>query len=162
MEATPPSTDAPQSGFDAVDAGAAASTSGVDYPVAGAPSDNTTLVSVLQAFEQQGFTEQFIAGPDGTITCASCNESFPAAEFRVEASRRLEGASDPDDMMTVVAGRCARCEAAGTLVLGYGPNATEDDIAISQAFGDLPAVDPDAPGASLFLGGDAIEPNEPA
>jgi hypothetical protein len=139
-----------------------------NQPVAGAPSDNTTLVKVLGAFEDRGFTEQFIPGDDGAIQCASCNDTTPAAEFAVEASRRLEGASDPDDMMTVVAARCPRCGAAGTLVLGYGPNATEQDAAIHRAVSDReteqanPALDPDAPGSSLFLDGDDVEPNEPA
>jgi hypothetical protein len=76
----------------------------------------------------------------------------------------LEGASDPDDMMTVIAARCPHCGVAGTLVLGYGPNASPEHVAVSRALGDgiTRGLDPDAPGASLFSEGDAVEPNEPA
>jgi hypothetical protein len=165
--------------FAPVDAGAVPSPSTTAYPVEGAPSDNTTLVGVLQAFEQQGFTEQFIAGEDGSVTCVSCNGAVSASMLIVEASRRLEGASDPADMMTVVAARCPQCDAAGTLVLGYGPNASPEDVAVYQALGEAltrdsgrahgssgtvesEPLDPDAPGASLFTDGDAVEPNEPA
>jgi hypothetical protein len=156
--------------FDAVDAGAAAATQ-VNEPVEGAPSDNTSLVNVIRAFEDRGFTAQFITGQDAMVTCASGDETVPAADLLVEASRRLEGASDPDDMMTVIALRCPQCGAAGTLVLGYGPNATEEDAAVHRALGEQHTarsddtgerVDPEAPGSSLFLGGDDVEPNEPA
>ena len=134
--------------FDAVDAGAA--TSRGPYPVDGVPSDNTTLVSVLSAFEEQGFTSQLIPGPDASIQCGACSQTAPATEFEVEAVRRLEGASDPDDMMTVIGARCPRCGQAGTLILGYGPNASEDDAAISKAFGGVASADadPDTPGTS--------------
>jgi hypothetical protein len=124
-------------GFEAVDAGAA--TSRGPYPIEGVPSDNTTLVGVLQALEQQGFGSQLIPGPDATIQCGACGDTSPATEFEVDAVRRLEGASDPDDMMTVVGARCPRCGVAGTLVLGYGPNATEDDAAISASLDGLGA-----------------------
>ena len=116
-----------------------ASTPRGDYPIEGVPSDNTTLVSVLTALEEEGFGSQLIPGPDATIRCGACGESSPATEFEVEAVRRLEGASDPDDMMIVIGARCPRCGAAGTLVLGYGPNASEDDAAISAAFDGLGA-----------------------
>jgi hypothetical protein len=123
--------------FEAVDAGAA--TSRGPYPIEGVPSDNTTLVGVLQALEEQGFGSQLIPETDATIQCGACGDTSPATKFEVEAVRRLEGASDPDDMMTVVGARCPRCGAAGTLVLGYGPNATEDDAAISRALDGLGA-----------------------
>ena len=110
------------------------------YPVEGVPSDNTTLVSVLQALEDEGFTGQLIAESDARIRCGACGETLPATEFQVEAVRRLEGASDPDDMMIVVGARCPQCGEAGTLVLGYGPNAGEDDVAISRAFGGLASL----------------------
>jgi hypothetical protein len=123
--------------FDAVDTGT--STSRGEYPIEGVPSDNTTLVGVLQDLEEQGFGSQLIPRPDATIRCGACGETLSATEFDVEAVRRLEGASDPDDMMIVIGARCPRCGAAGTLVLGYGPNASEDDAAISAALDGLRA-----------------------
>jgi hypothetical protein len=147
--------------FDAVDAGAEAMQPQTAEPVDGAPSDNTTLVGVLNSLEQQGFTAQLIAADQSAIQCGACDERSPATDFTVGATRRLEGASDPDDTMTVIGATCPRCGAAGTLVLGYGPNASEEDAAISSTLGAL-SLDPDSPGASLFTGGDAVEPNEPA
>ncbi len=135
MTADPTDDRASASDGEEFDAGAA--TRRGRYPIEGVPSDNTTLVSVLQALEDEGFTAQLIAGPDATIQCGACGETSPAGDFHVEAVRRLEGASDPDDMMIVVGARCPRCAAAGTLVLGYGPNATGDDAAISAALDGL-------------------------
>jgi hypothetical protein len=40
-------------------------------------------------------------------------------------------------MLIVIGARCPRCAAAGTLILGYGPNASEDDTAISAALDGL-------------------------
>jgi hypothetical protein len=136
----PESTDRPQAGDEQLDGEAFDAGAGTDrgsYPVRGVPSDNTTLVSVLGELEEHGFTSQLIPNPDASIECGACNQSAPAVEFAVEAVRRLEGASDPDDMMIVIGARCPRCAEAGTLVLGYGPNASEDDVAISRAFGGL-------------------------
>jgi hypothetical protein len=122
----------------AVDAGADAMHPRVDEPVSGAPSDNTTLVGVLNSLEEQGFTAQLIAADQSAIQCGACGETSPAADFAVDATRRLEGASDPDDMMTVIGATCPRCGTGGTLVLGYGPNATEEDAAISAELGASP------------------------
>ena len=129
-----PPSDANDS-FQAVDAGAQSARSLVDYPVKGAPSDNTTLLSVLTSLEEQGFTGQLIPAENASIQCGACNETSPASDFEVSVTRRLEGASDPDDMMTVVGARCPRCAGPGALVLGYGPNASQDDAAISVVLG---------------------------
>jgi hypothetical protein len=41
--------------------------------------------------------------------------------------RRLEGASDPADMVAIVALTCPNCGARGTVVLGFGPAGSPDD-----------------------------------
>lgn len=122
-------------GFQAVDAGAKSTRSRTDYPVKGAPSANTTLISVLTSLEEQGFAAQLIPAVNASIPCGVCNETSPASDFEVSATRRLEGASDPDDMLTVIGARCPRCASAGALILGYGPNASEEDAAISVELG---------------------------
>lgn len=106
-------------------------------PVSGAPSDNTTVTAVLTSFEQRGFTEQLIPLDGAVIECCGCGTRSPAASFTIEGARRLEGASDPDDMVTVVAARCPQCAKVGTVVLGYGPSASENDADISAAFGAI-------------------------
>jgi hypothetical protein len=62
--------------------------------------------------------------------------------------RRLEGASDPDDMLAVVALECGVCGVSGTMVLGYGPAASDIDGDVLRALqdrreeGDLPGHSP--------------------
>jgi hypothetical protein len=50
--------------------------------------------------------------------------------------RRLVGASDPDDMLSVIAVSCPRCQARGTLVLGFGPNASGTEAAVAKQLRD--------------------------
>jgi hypothetical protein len=102
----------------------------------GVPSDNTTLTAVLAEYEAAGFAGQFEVISDSAVGCLTCGEESAAAEFCMAALRRLEGASDPDDMLSVVAISCPRCQANGTLVLGYGPNASAEEAAISKQLRD--------------------------
>ncbi len=48
----------------------------------------------------------------------------------MHALRRTEGASDPADMLAVVALCCPACDTRGTAVLNYGPEATVDDAEV--------------------------------
>jgi hypothetical protein len=98
-------------------------TAGAD---ASMPAD-TSLLSVLDGFESDGYTGQFIPLEAGIIRCATGNHQFSAASSAVERSRRLEGVSDPADMMIVLGLVCPICGAAGTLVLHYGPEATIEE-----------------------------------
>jgi hypothetical protein len=116
-------------------------------PVSGAPSDNTTVTAVLNSFERRGFTEQLIPLDGAVIECCGCGTRSPVGSFTIEGARRLEGASDPDDMVTVIAARCPQCARVGTVVLGYGPSASEIDADISAAFGAI-QVEIQAEGAS--------------
>lgn len=104
------------------------------------PSDNTTLTSVLAGLEADGFTGHFHAVAGGNLHCGLCDAVAPASSFEVRSIRRLEGASEPDEMMSVVAAVCARCGGRGVAVLGYGPSASADDADASVA---LPLGDAD-------------------
>lgn len=104
----------------------------VERPVSGAPSDNTTLVEVLRALQQEGYRASFSATDDGRLACSSCGESTPPEAFDAQVQRRLEGASDPDDEMLVAAGACGKCGTRGTLVLGFGPAADPADGAVLE------------------------------
>jgi len=59
-----------------------------------------------------------------------------AAAVTMSSLRRLEGASDPDDMLAVVALTCPACGTDGTVVLGYGPNGTAEDGDVLKALRD--------------------------
>jgi len=65
--------------------------------------------------------------PGGRVRCLTCRVVIDAATLPVESLRRTEGASDPDDMLAVAALTCPNCRTKATVVLHYGPEATEDD-----------------------------------
>ena len=95
-----------------------------------------TLLEVLARFTEQGWSSQFAARAGGIVECESCRHPMPAVEVPVLELRRLEGASDPDDMLAVVAVECANCGLRGSLVLNYGPTATEEDASVLLGLGD--------------------------
>lgn len=100
------------------------------------PSDNTTLVEVIEGYRTSGFDSDFSTLEGAQIRCDSCGTETDAAQFVIESLRRLEGASDPDDMLAVIATECPVCDAHGTLVLGYGPMASGADLDVSTAMQD--------------------------
>jgi hypothetical protein len=51
----------------------------------------------------------------------------PAEQLHLERLERLEGASDPDEMLAICAIECPKCGTRGTLVLTYGPESTDED-----------------------------------
>ena len=118
-----------------------------DPPEPGAPSDNTTLTGILEQLGEDGFGAQFVVREGAEIECLSCRTPSPASSFDVCRSRRLEGASDPDDMVQVVAATCPACGAGGTVVLTYGVNASLEDGDVSLALDMTDAV-VEAPGAT--------------
>jgi hypothetical protein len=104
------------------------STASVDAPDAeGIPTDATPLAEVMAAGDRQGFTSTFdpVETDGGRIglRCATCAAvSHPGAIERAWTAR-LEGASDPADMLHVSALRCPNCRAGGIFVANYGPHA---------------------------------------
>ena len=107
------------------------------------PTD-APLLRVLADFETQGYASQFVSRSGGAIWCVDGDHRFSAASGVVEEQRRLEGASDPSDMMIVFSLHCPICDAAGTLLLRYGPEAGSEDADVLAA---LPAP-PTATGTS--------------
>ncbi len=102
-------------------------------PEAGVPSDNTTLSSVLIGLAEEGYTGQLASTPDGGLECLTCGVTSHVETFDELLERRLEGASDPSDELMVLAGRCPACRAGGTVVLGFGPEASATDAAVVAA-----------------------------
>lgn len=84
---------------------------------------------MLARFTRDGWSSQFAVRSEGRVECESCHHVVRAADLPVLELRRLEGASDPDDMLAVVAVECPNCHLRGSLVLNYGPTATEEDAA---------------------------------
>ena len=100
------------------------------------PDDNT-LGEVLASFELEGYRGQMAARPAGQVLCVSCHVESDAAEMQVDDLRRIEGVSDPADMMAVAALVCPVCGTQGTLVLSYGPEASPDDAEALARLSDV-------------------------
>lgn len=108
-----------------------------------------TLRGVLHEFEEAGSRGQFGAREGGIIHCFTCRQDFAPRDADVQTLRRLEGASDPADMIAVLPLTCPKCGTEGTLVLAYGPEASLED---SEVLAALPRADhppePDSVGGS--------------
>jgi hypothetical protein len=100
-----------------------------------APSDHTTVVEVIDGYRSSGFVGDFYAEPQ-SVRCGQCQSVLDPARLMMHSMRRLEGASDPSDMQVVVATSCPACGAQGTMVLGYGPMASEEDAMVLSTLQD--------------------------
>ena len=94
----------------------------------GAPGDNTTLVEVLKDYEDAGWTTAFELLEDGSVRCGTCQVVTAPSSLEIHSLRRLEGASDPDDMLAVLAVRCPSCGGRGVIVVNFGPEMTEGQV----------------------------------
>jgi hypothetical protein len=97
-------------------------------PVAAEPSDDC-LVAVLAAMSREGFRGDLRAR-EGRVVCSTCQSVLAPHDLLVHRLHRLEGASDPADMLAVVGATCRGCGTDGALVLGYGPRAGVDDAMV--------------------------------
>lgn len=103
-----------------------------------ASEDEDTTVGVLAALREEGITAPFAPGREpATIRCSVCEVTSPAHDFEVVRERRLEGTSDPDDMVLIVVARCPACHSTGVVVLGYGPEASDADADVVAALGSV-------------------------
>jgi hypothetical protein len=108
---------------------------------AGVARDAATIAEISAAFEDEGFRAQFGSGEGGEVKCLTCKRHSPAESMAVEHLRRLEGASDPSDMLAIVALTCPYCDTPGTLILNYGPVATTEDDTILRRLEHSPPPD---------------------
>lgn len=98
--------------------------------------EGATLVTVLDDYAARGYDGSLSATDDANVHCGACGETFPPGEITALSIRRLEGASDPADMLAVVAVQCPRCGQRGTMTLGYGPAAMPCDGDVLRALDD--------------------------
>ena len=106
--------------------------------------DPSSLTAILADLEAQGYGGQFAAREGGRLVCFTCSTEHDAATTQMTALRRTEGASDPDDMLAIVALTCPSCQAKGTAVLSYGPEAPMADAEV------LPALEDDREGTGTL------------
>lgn len=109
--------------------------------------DESTITDVLEGYAQGGFASSFVVTDDSELECVECGTESPASRVSMSSLRRLEGASDPSDMLAVVALTCPSCGSQGTVVLGFGPMATPQDSDVLKGLRDDRA-DNAAPGNS--------------
>jgi len=114
------------------------------------PAD-LSLVPVLTIFQDAGWTANHITRPGAKMKCGTCSAVSAARDVTVGAMHRIEGASDPDDLQTVLGTCCPSCHVRGVLVAAHGPAASSQDddflveIAIdTEEINDPVAVDPQA------------------
>ena len=110
-------------------------------------SEDSTVSELLASYADGGFGGSFSVVEGASLECHACEARFPAAEAEMSSLRRMEGASDPADMVAVVALACPRCGTAGTAVLGFGPAASPEDGDVLGALRDRRGDDA-APGNS--------------
>jgi hypothetical protein len=105
-------------------------------PAEGVAQDAETLRDVVGSYERQGYAAQFRVLDGGRLQCLSCRHEIAAGALAMDDLHRLEGASDPSDMLAVAALRCPDCGARGTVVLNYGPGAPIDDADVLTSLDD--------------------------
>ena len=135
MFVDPGRAEVPQLGYQAVaDLSAGHPPGETEQPAqeAGVARDATSLTALLEGMRVGGFTGDLASGADGRILCRTCGHASDARDYPVHELRRLEGASDPDEMLAVVASTCPACGAQATLVLTFGPMATDEDMAVLE------------------------------
>jgi hypothetical protein len=98
--------------------------------------EGTTLTEVINAYQEAGFGASFTVTSDSMLECNSCYQVAWPSDVAMSSLRRLEGASDPDDMLAVVAITCPHCGAQGTTTLGFGPAASPQDSDVMSALRD--------------------------
>ena len=108
------------------------------------PSDYTTLSTVLSDYAQAGYVGQLRVADDG-VHCSVCGQVSSAEQIEIRSLRRLEGASDPADMAAVIATACPACSTLGTIVVMFGPEASEPEVKLLRRAQDRRFDDDHAP-----------------
>ena len=98
--------------------------------IPGVPSDNTTLLEVLDELSAEGFSATMWVAGDGKLRCEGCRHELDPSTVKVHHYRRLEGASDPDDMLVVAAVECPQCGTKASVVLHFGPEASAEEVEV--------------------------------
>ena len=110
------------------------------------PTD-TPLGQVVDQYDR-GDDGSFRTVPGARIECLTCRRDFPAEEVDADRLARLEGVSDPADMVMVVTVSCPNCGACGSLVLPYGPDASAEDADAVRAMHRRPGEGSGASGGA--------------
>jgi hypothetical protein len=95
-----------------------------------------SLLGILGTFRDEGFTYDFRSRPGGMVECGQCHVPRRADTLELRQLERLEGDSDPSEMLAVCAVVCPNCGIRGTLVLTFGPESTREDDEVLELLDD--------------------------
>lgn len=101
--------------------------------------DDVALSAVDAHLQEDGYQGQFRALEGGELLCLTCRGTFPASSRRADQVSRIEGASDPADMLVVIPVVCPVCDASGSLVANYGPESSLEEAQVLRAMEREPA-----------------------
>ena len=96
-----------------------------------------SLLGILSTFRDDGFTYDFFPRPGGMVECGKCRVPHRADTLELHRLERLEGDSDPSEMLAVCAVACPNCGVRGTLVLTFGPESTREDDEVIELLDDV-------------------------
>lgn len=109
----------------------------------GGETGGASIQDALHEFENRGYTGQFRPKHGGMLECCGCGAVSPAEKVPRTALRRVEGASDPDDMASINALICPVCGEHGTAVMAYGPHASVEEGEVAQRLNTVHVSVPD-------------------
>ena len=95
-----------------------------------------TMADALARFEGEGYTSQFGAVEGDLVRCYSCHVDHEPETIDVDEILRVEGVSDPDDMVAVAALTCPACGCRGTASLKYGAESTVEESEVLRRLED--------------------------
>lgn len=95
-----------------------------------------TLVAVVEQLGKAGYTETFLGERDG-VRAVGIGILFKPEELRIERLERLEGVTDPDEEVIILALRAHGQECRGTYVLPFGKDMPSIDAELIARIPDL-------------------------
>jgi hypothetical protein len=99
-----------------------------DDPTLPKPGTMSTIAETIAELDAEGFCDLFRA-ETGALRALRAGRSFAPEALVVEAVRRFEGESDPDDMAIVFALRSEAGDVRGTFTAEYGAKIADPDVA---------------------------------
>ena len=101
-----------------------------DESLEGVARGASTILEVVQEFDRAGYRRAIRGTRRRRNRVLHVSPSDGGQDADTRQLRRLEGASDPDDMLALAALVCAQCGTRGSLLLNYGPSASPEDAGV--------------------------------
>ena len=95
-----------------------------------------SLLGILASVPRRGLHLRLPRPPGGIVECGQCHAPHRADTLELHHLERLEGDSDPSEMLAVCAVACPACGIKGTLVLTFGPESTREDDEVLELLDD--------------------------